>query len=92
MPFEIKEWNEHRDSVVRTLRGMQWEFKHDLQKMTNTLNEKHKKIQLLEHEINRRPTMLLKEEIKRERKLLKEMLVVFNQQLLIARLTSIGKS
>lgn len=92
MPLEIKEWNEHRDSVVRTLRGMQWEFKHDLQKMASTLNDKHKKIQLLEHEINRRPTMLLKREIKKERELLKEMLVIFNQQLLIARLTNIGKS
>ena len=91
MPLEIKEWYEHQDLIVKTLRGMQWEFKHDLQKMASNLNDQHKKIQLLEYKFRRHP-IIFKNEIKKEKELLKEMLVVFNQQLLIARLTSIGKS
>ena len=71
---------------------MQWKFRHDLQKMNSNLTEKYKEIQLLEHEADCRSTISLNEKAEKERKIFIKMLKVFNQQLLIARLTSIGKS
>lgn len=88
----IEEWYEHRDLVIKTLKKMQWEFKHDLQKMAQTLNEKHKEIQLVKHELQRRPTISLNEKIEKERKIFISMLKVFNQHMIIARLTDTGKS
>lgn len=88
----IDEWYEHRDLVIKAIGKMQWEFKHDLQKMACNLTEKHKEIQLLEHEAHRRPTISLNEKAEKERKIFIEMLKLFNQHLMIARLTSIGKS
>lgn len=88
----VDEWYEHRDLVVKALNKMQWEYKQDLQKMNCNLIEKHKEIQLLEHEVHRRPTVSLNEKVEKERKIFIYMLKVFNQHLMIARLTSIGKS
>lgn len=88
----VDEWYEHRDLVVKTLNKMTWKFKYDLQKMARNLDEKHKKIQLVEHEANLRPTITLTEKAKDARKNFISMLKLFNQQMLIARLTTMGKS
>ena len=88
----VNEWYEHRDLVIKTLNKMEWKYKHDLQKMARNLDKKHTEIQLIEHEVMRRPTPSLNEKAENARKNFISVLKSFNQQMLIARLTSMGKS
>jgi len=88
----IEDWYEHRDLVIKILNKMQWEFKHELQKMARNLEKKHKEIQIVEHEASLRQSISLDEKAKNERKIFISMLKSFNQQMLIARLTNMGKT
>ena len=88
----VEDWYEQRGLVVKILNTMQWKFKHDLQKMARNLDDKHKEIQLIKHELRLRPTISLNEQVQDARKNFISMLESFNQQMLIARLTSMGNS